>query len=273
MKLNSFETITENFKTSPKMPVVFVGHGHPMNALRDNSFTQGLQNLGKSLPKPNAMLVVSAHWQTRGTVVSSNPNPDTIYDFGNFHQDLFKIRYNAKGSPEYAKLVQESIQSTKVKEDKTMGFDHGAWTVLKYIFPDANIPTFQLSLDYTKGPAYHYQLAKELYQLRSKGVLILSSGNIVHNLGALDWRNPNAKTLDWALEFDTTVKDLLLKQEHQKLINYQKLGKSALLSIPTNEHYLPMLYSIGLQDKKDKLKFAYEGFEYGAISSRCFVLS
>lgn len=272
LKLGNFKNISDNLSNSSKMPVVFVGHGHPMNALLDNDFTRSLAKLGQSIEKPQAILVVSAHWETRGTYVSTNPNPETIYDFGRFDDRLFQIKYPAKGSPTHAKMVQEEVKSTIVKSDDHMGFDHGTWTVLKHIFPAADIPTFQLSLDITQPPQYHYNLAKELYKLRSKGVMVLASGNIVHNLRMLNWRNPQESTFDWAIEFDEKVKKHLNNQHHQPLIDYHKFGKIAQLSIPTNEHYLPLLYTIALQDKKDKLKFTYEGYEYGAISSRCFII-
>lgn len=257
---------------SQKMPVLFIGHGNPMNALYDNAFTKKLHTIKNSITKPKAILVVSAHWLTRGTFVSTNPSPKTIYDFGGFPDELFKVKYEPKGAPELAKEAKDKINYTKVTEDNTMGLDHGAWTILKHIYPDADIPTFQLSIDYSKPASYHYELAKQLDFLRNKGVLIIGSGNIVHNLGMVDFNNPNS-AYDWAIEFDTTVKNLLDKGDDVSLINYEKLGKSALLSIPTNDHYLPMLYILGLKNKGEHVSYLYESMEMGSLSMRSFLIN
>jgi 4,5-DOPA dioxygenase extradiol len=257
---------------SQKMPVLFIGHGNPMNALYDNAFTKKLHTIKNSITKPKAILVVSAHWLTRGTYVSTNPSPKTIYDFGGFPDELFKVKYEPKGAPELAKEVKDKINYTKVAEDNTMGLDHNAWTILKHIYPAADIPTFQLSIDYSKPASYHYELAKQLDFLRNKGVLIIGSGNIVHNLGMVDFNNPN-NAYDWAIEFDTTVKNLLDKGDDASLINYEKLGKSALLSIPTNDHYLPMLYVLGLKNKGEHVSYLYESMEMGSLSMRSFVIN
>jgi 4,5-DOPA dioxygenase extradiol len=182
MKLNNLKNITDGFSTSAKMPVLFIGHGHPMNAILDNNFTQSLIQLGKNIEKPNAILVISAHWETVGTYVSTNPYPSTIYDFGNFDKKLFDIKYEPNGHPELAKELIKSVESTQIKEDKSMGLDHGAWTVLKFIFPKADVPVFEMSMDYSKSAEFHYSLGKELAKLRKKGVMIICSGNIVHNL-------------------------------------------------------------------------------------------
>jgi 4,5-DOPA dioxygenase extradiol len=255
------------------LPALFIGHGHPINAIQKNDFTDMLKKFGTTLEEPKAILVISAHWESRGTKVSTNHNPNTIYDFGNFDPALFDIKYPAKGSPEFAKLARKAIGEDIVKEDSQMGLDHGAWTILKYLFPLANVPVFQLSLDYTKPPEYHYEIAKKLRPLRKEGLLIIGSGNIVHNLMMVDWKNREAKTFDWVIEFDEAVKNYLLKFNHSPLINYDKLGRSATKSVPTNDHYLPMLYIAALQDKKEKVKFIYEGFQYAAISMRSFMIS
>jgi 4,5-DOPA dioxygenase extradiol len=254
-----------------RMPVIFIGHGNPMHALHDNAFTKALSNIQKNISKPKAILVVSAHWLTRGTFVSTNPNPKTIYDFGGFPDELYKVIYEPKGSPELAKELKEKISSPKIEADESMGLDHGAWTVLKHMYPAADIPTFQLSIDYYKPAAYHFELAKQLGYLRNKGVLIIGSGNIVHNLGMVDFRNANGG-YDWAAEFDSKVKELLDKGDFKSLVEYEKLGKSAILSIPTNDHYLPMLYPLGLTLEKESVSYLYEGLEAGSISMRSFVI-
>jgi len=261
----------KKMENTARMPVFFIGHGNPMNALYDNAFTKKLNTIKAGVPKPKAILVVSAHWLTRGTYVSTNPSPKTIYDFGGFPNELFQVKYEPKGSPDLAKEVAQKINYTKVAEDKEMGLDHGAWTILKHIYPAADIPTFQLSIDYSKPASYHYELAKQLNYLRDKGVLIIGSGNIVHNLGMVDFQNPN-NVFDWAREFDTTVKNLLDKGDDVSLINYEKLGKSALLSIPTNDHYLPMIYILGLKNKGEHVEYIYESLEMGSLSMRSFVI-
>ena len=254
-----------------RMPVIFIGHGNPMHALHDNKFTQTLNGIQKTISKPKAILVVSAHWLTRGTFVSTNPNPKTIYDFGGFPEEMYKIKYEPKGAPELAKELKEKITSPKIDADESMGLDHGAWTVLKHMYPSADIPTFQLSVDYYKPASYHFELAKQLGYLRNKGVLIIGSGNLVHNLGMVDFANPNGG-YDWAIEFDSKVKELLDKGDFKSLLEYEKLGKCALLSVPTNDHYLPMIYPLGLKTEKESLTYLYEGMEAGSISMRSFVI-
>ena len=271
MNVRELEKITDRFVSSDRMPMLFIGHGHPMNALLDNEFTRTLSQLGDSLEKPTAALVVSAHWQTRGTYVSVNAQPKTIYDFGNFDSRLFQIRYEPVGSPELAREVIRAATEFSIKEDATMGLDHGAWTVLKYIFPQADVPVFQLSLDYRQPPAYHYRLGQVLRKLRRKGVLIIGSGNIVHNLRMLDWQNLSARPYDWAIEFDATVKQYLDQRQFDKLIRYHELGTVARLSVPTNDHYLPMLYLLGLMEPDERIHYALEGFQYAGISMRSFL--
>jgi 4,5-DOPA dioxygenase extradiol len=273
MNLNEFEQISHSFSLSKTMPVLFIGHGHPMNALFNNNFTQTLTTIGKSIEKPNAIMVVSAHWETRGTYVSINAQPKALYDFGAFDEKLFKIKYEPKGHTDLAKKVIETAALYNIKEDQSMGLDHGAWTVLKYLFPKADVPVFQLSIDYTQPASYHYQLASALKKMRDKGVLIIGSGNIVHNLGILDWNNINAKPFDWAIEFDELVKTKLDKQDFASLINYQQFGKLAQLAIPSNDHYLPLMYTLGLAHKNEKIKYLFEGHQYGSISMRCFQIS
>ncbi len=270
MNLHDLKNQTDHFGKSAKMPVVFIGHGHPMNALLDNSFTQALQKMGTQFEAPNAILMISAHWQTMGSFVSTNQHPKTIYDFGRFDDRLFQLTYEPPGHPAVAKMVMESIQSANVKPDAQMGLDHGAWTVLRHIFPQANIPVLELSIDYSKPPAFHYQLGKELKSLREKGVLIMSSGNIVHNLYAADFYNMEATPFDWAIAFDEQVKKILTAGDHQSLVDYQKLGTAARYAIPTNDHYLPMLYTLGLMDKNEQVNYLFEGYQNASISMRCF---
>lgn len=270
MNLTDLEKASQSFGTSKKMPVLFIGHGHPMNALFDNSFTQRLHKLGEELETPNAILMISAHWETSGTYVSTNALPSTIYDFGGFDQRLFEIKYEPKGHPELAQEVKNLVKSDTVLEDKQMGLDHGAWTVLMHIFPDANIPVFQMSINFQKSPEFHYQLGKELAALRKKGVLIMGSGNIVHNLRKMDWNDINATPLDWNLEFDNLVKNHIDSRNMQELINFQNMGEIARLSIPTSDHYLPMLYTLGLVEKDDEIEHIYEGYQYASLSMRCF---
>ena len=272
MKLKAFESISNGFSNSRKTPLIFIGHGHPMNALLDNNFTQTLSKLGESLEKPNAIMIVSAHWQTKGTFVSANQTPKAIYDFGGMDV-LRQIKYEPKGHPEFAKQVVETAPIYNIQEDHSMGLDHGAWTVLKHLYPKADIPVFELSIDSSQPTSYHFQLANALKKMREKGVLIIGSGNIVHNLNILDWNNIDAKPMDWAVEFDELVKAKLNNLDFQALVNYQQFGKLSEMAHPTNEHYLPMLYILGLADKNEEIKYIFEGFQYGSASMRCFQIS
>lgn len=255
MKLNDLNKMTESFNSTEKMPVLFLGHGNPMNAIEDNEFVQGFRKIGKEVPKPTAVIVVSAHWETKGTFVTAMEKPKTIHDFGGFPKELYEVEYPAPGSPELAKETKGIIKTTEVGLDDTWGLDHGAWTVVKHMYPDADIPVVELSLDYSHGPQYHYDLAKELAPLRQKGVLIIGSGNMVHNLRMVDWRRLNEINYgyDWALEASEIMKTKILTGDHKPLINYQSLGKEFSLAIPTPEHYLPLLYAIALKDENDEV--------------------
>lgn len=252
------------------MPVLFIGHGHPINAVLDNDFTQMLRKVGAEIEKPEAILVVSAHWETVGTYISTNLFPRTIYDFGRFDERLYQVNYDAAGSPELAHNIINQVSLTAVKEDIEMGLDHGAWTILKFLRPQADVPVLEMSLDYGKSPSYHYELAKELMYLRQKGVLIICSGNIVHNLARTDWRNIDAAPYDWNLEFDQLVKSKLENQNFASLINYSDFGELAKMAIPTNEHYLPMIYSLGTMGKNEQITQLFEGYQFGSMSMRCF---
>lgn len=255
-----------------KMPVLFLGHGNPMNAIQENSFTKSLNQLGKSLPRPKAILMISAHWETNGTYVTGMERPKTIHDFGGFPKALFEVQYPAPGAPEIAKNVSHEIKKTSVGIDMSKwGLDHGTWSVLKHIFPNADVPVFQLSLDRTKSMEFHFEIGEKLQFLREQGVMIMGSGNIVHNLREVSW-NPGAKPHDWAIEFDEWVKNKIDNK------NYTALFKEALntyagkLSIPTLEHYLPLLYILGASQENDIITYEYEGIDMASMSMRCFRL-
>ncbi len=256
MKPREFKKWSSSLASTEKMPVLFLGHGNPMNAIEENEFVQGFKTLANSLPQPQAILCISAHWETRGTQVTAMAQPRTIHDFGGFPQALFDVEYPAPGSPELAKYTQEIISSASILLDHQWGLDHGAWSVIKHLYPAANIPVIQLSLDYTQPPEYHYQLAQELAQLRNKGVLIIGSGNLVHNLRKVAWDKINEDNFafDWALEANETFKKHILQEDHASLINYSQLGGAVQLAIPTPEHYLPLLYTLALQNKTDQLE-------------------
>jgi len=261
-------------RKSLKMPVLFIGHGNPMNALYDNSFTQSLTRLGNEFIdklRPKAILVVSAHWLSDGTFVNVSPEPEIIYDFSGFPNELFQVKYPASGSPEYAHQVKKLIASVEETED--WGIDHGSWTVLKHMFPKADIPVFQLSIDYEKPLKYHFDLAKQLKPLREKGVLIIGSGNIVHNI-RLSFQGVREHgeefVYDWVVEFDQWVKEKIESRDFKSLINYESAGTIAKLAVPTIDHYVPMLYSLALAGKNENILFTHEEVTFGAMSMRCF---
>jgi 4,5-DOPA dioxygenase extradiol len=264
------DTSANEFNISAtKMPVMFAGHGNPMNALEDNEFSRAWAEMGRLSPRPKAILCVSAHWETAGLQVTAMPDPKTIHDFYGFPQKLYKMQYNAPGSPGLAGIVRGLIGTTSVKEDHEWGIDHGTWSVLCHMFPEADVPVVQLSLDHTQDAAVHYRIAGELRRLRNRGVLIIGSGNIVHNLRVIDW---GGGAYDWAVEFDEKIKGLVLAKDHESIIEYQKLGKAAGLSIPTNEHYLPLLYALALQDADDKISFFAERVTLGSVSMRSIMI-
>ncbi len=270
MDLKNIHTLLNDLPATETLPTVFIGHGSPANVLAHNEFTQSLASLGTSLPVPQAILVVSAHWITKGTFVSVSKKPETIYDFYGFPEEMYKITYPAPGASEWAKKIPSLVQHTKVEIDEKMGLDHGAWTVLRHMYPKANVPVFQLSIDMSKPMEYHYQIGRELRGLRKRGVLILGSGNIVHNLRLVDWRGEDVNAFDWAIEFDEFVKKNLNAGNHQPLLKYDQQGSSARQAVPTNDHYIPMIYILGLQEKNEDLQFTFEGFQYASVSMRCF---
>lgn len=259
---------------SQRMPSVFIGHGSPMNALLDTPFTRHLRQLGERLERPAAVLVVSAHWLTqRGSFVSVNPDPGTIHDFGGFPDELFAVRYPAPGAPREAQQVITSVKSVPVHADHEMGLDHGAWTILKHIFPKADVPVFQLSIDQDLSTEQHYALAQELQGLRDKGILLIGSGNVVHNLGRINWQGGElAPAFDWAQQFDAFVEKNVRARDDLALVNYQRLGSIAQLAHPTNDHYLPLLYTLGASRKDETLTEVHSGIDMGSISMRSFTI-
>lgn len=268
MKSVELAKLNNGLESTDKMPILFLGHGSPMNAIEENSFVRGFRAIGKDIEKPKAILCISAHWETRGTYVTAMQNPRTIHDFGGFPQALFDVQYPAPGSPELAATTKELITSTQVGLDHQWGLDHGAWSVIKHLYPNADIPVIQMSLDYGKSPEYHYQLAKELGALRQKGVLIIGSGNLVHNLGMIAWDKMNLDNYgyDWAIEANQQMKQYIADRDHQKLIRYGSHGTAWKLAIPSPDHYLPLLYIIALQDDKEQAQFYNDQTVAGAIS-------
>jgi 4,5-DOPA dioxygenase extradiol len=266
--LNDLHKISGSFSNTEKMPVLFLGHVSPMNAIEENQFVAGFRNLAKSLPQPNAILCISAHWFTKGTKVTAMEIPRTIHDFGGFPQALFDVQYPAQGSLELAVATKELLLPTAVELDEHWGLDHGAWSVIKHLYPEANVPVIQLSIDYTKSGQYHFELAQKLSALRTKGILIIGSGNIVHNLGLVDFRNFDKDNYgyDWAIEVKVTVNNYLLDGNFQPLIDFEKQNKAFQLAIPTPEHYLPLIYTLGLKGKSEELSLFNDKLLAGSLS-------
>ena len=239
-----------------KTPLLFIGHGSPMNGIENNQFSQQWSSLAKDFPEPTAVIVISAHWLTRGTFVTAMEKPRTIHDFGGFPKALFDVQYPAIGSPVIAEETQKLITKTDVHLDHDWGLDHGTWTIIRHIYPKANIPILQLSIDYHQSPQYHYELAQELATLRRKGVLIIGSGNMVHNLRMVDFQRINgAYGYDWAIEMNEKFKKNITERNHKDLINYESMGQAAKLAIPTPDHYYPLLYILGMQEKNEEASF------------------
>jgi 4,5-DOPA dioxygenase extradiol len=265
--LSAFRKFTEDLAPQDyTMPVLFIGHGSPMNGIEDNEFSQRWLKMAQEIPTPKAVLVVSAHWFTKGTKITAMDFPKTIHDFGGFPKELFAVQYAAPGHAALAKETVELVKSTHVELDHDWGLDHGTWTIIRHMYPEADVPVLQLSIDYTKGPQYHYDLAQELTALRKKGVLIVGSGNMVHNLRMMDWTMINGGGYDWTQTINEKFKELILARDHQPLINYQTLGKEALLAIPTVEHYLPLMYTLGLQGKNEEATFFNDKMVGGSLT-------
>ena len=248
-----------------RQPVLFIGHGSPMNALANNNYTQALNQLAKELTKPKAILCISAHWMTEGTAVTHSAQPQTIHDFFGFPQELFQVQYPAPGDPELAEQVSEKIPDVRL--DEAWGLDHGTWSVLRHIYPRAEVPVVQLSLNLRQPPEFHFQLGEKLRFLRDQDVLILGSGNIVHNLRKIQW-DENAPAFQWAEEFDAWVKECLIKRDHMSLVHSFRQTEAGQLSVPTLEHYLPLLYILGASQPDDKVSFPFEGLQNASISMR-----
>lgn len=271
-KLSTLNKFSNELPHTSKMPVLFLGHGSPMNAIEENEFVQGFRNISQQIEKPHAILVISAHWETKGTYVTAMENPQTIHDFGGFPQALFDVQYPAPGSPQLAQVTKEIITSTEVHLDDKWGLDHGSWSVIKHLYPNADVPIVQMSIDYSKPPSYHYALAKELAALRKRGVLIVGSGNNVHNLRMVSWQHINAVgfAFDWAKYADDKMKEYIRDGNHQPLIDYHLQGKEFQLAIPTPEHYMPMIYALALQDKNENISIFNDQAIAGSLTMTSF---
>ena len=263
------DTMNSRNSNEGRMPVMFIGHGNPMNAIDQNEYTNNWIKIGENLPRPKAILTVSAHWLTRGTAVTAMERPRTIHDFGGFPKALFEQQYPAPGSPEFAEITRNIVTKTEVQSDFDWGLDHGTWSFLLPMIPAADVPVYQLSLDYYKPLSYHYELAKELAVLRDKGVLIVGSGNIVHNLGKVDFSIN--KGYDWADEFDDTIRKFISAGDHNAVIEYEKLGTISKLAVPTHDHYLPMIYSLALVNRNEPMYFFNDRTDVGSISMTSFI--
>jgi 4,5-DOPA dioxygenase extradiol len=248
------------------MPAVFFGHGNPMNALQTNPYTTRWAAIGAALPRPKAILCVSAHWYVAGAAVTVNTTPRTIHDFGGFPRELYEVQYPAPGDPELARRVQRLLAPLPVELAEHWGLDHGTWSVLCHVFPSADIPIVQLSINETKPASFHYEIGQRLAGLREEGVLIVGSGNLVHNLHAYAWGRHAVEPFDWAVRFEQEARGLLVSGDHTPLIRYETLGREAGLSIPTPDHYLPLLYVIGTRATSEPLRFPVEGVDGGSIS-------
>ncbi|MBL7778263.1 MAG: 4,5-DOPA dioxygenase extradiol [Chitinophagales bacterium] len=270
---NTLKKINQRLPTAGnKMPVLFVGHGSPMNAIEDNEFSQRWAKMGQEIPQPTTVVCISAHWLTKGTYITAMEQPTTIHDFGGFPKDLFDVQYPAPGHPELANEVTQLSTTNKIQLDHEWGLDHGTWSVLKQMYPKANIPVLQLSIDYNRPAAYHFALAKELASLRNKGVLLIGSGNMVHNLSMVAWNKINEPEygFDWAHEINTLFKQHISSRNFNPLLNYESLGAAAKLAIPTPDHYYPMIYSLGLIDSKDDISFFNDKAVGGSLTMTSF---
>jgi 4,5-DOPA dioxygenase extradiol len=248
------------------MPAIFFGHGNPMNALLRNSYTEGWRQFGERTPKPNAILSVSAHWFVPESAVTISVTPRTIHDFGGFPRELYAVEYPASGAPELARRVQQLLAPLPVKLDDSWGLDHGTWSVLRHVYPDADVAVVQLSINKTQPAAFHFELGRKLASLRDERVLIMGSGNLVHNLHAYAWGLQMADPCDWAVRFEAKAKEIMLAREYKQLVEYEKLGSEAMLSIPTPDHYLPLLYVLGASQERDAITFPIEGVDGGSVS-------
>jgi 4,5-DOPA dioxygenase extradiol len=266
--LNGLSSWAHDLKLVDTMPTLFLGHGSPMNAIEENEFVAGFRNISKSIPTPSAILCVSAHWFTQGTMVTAMEMPKTIHDFTGFPPALYEVNYPAHGDPSLAAYTKQLLQPKTVELDEKWGLDHGAWSVIKHLYPEANIPVIQLSIDYTKPASYHYELAQQLKKLRNKGVLVVGSGNIIHNLRMIDWANFDKDDYgyDWAIEARATINECLLTANYHPLLQYHEQGSALKLAIPSPDHYLPLLYTLGLQNKGDSIELFNDKLLAGSLS-------
>ena len=271
MQLNGSKKIIEGFEATAQMPLFFVGHGSPMNAIEENQFVNGWRDAALAIPTPKAILCISAHWETNGTLVTIMKNPRTIHDFGGFPQKLYEVQYPAPGSPELAGITQKLVKSVQVFPDENWGLDHGCWSVVSRMYPEADIPVVQLSLDLTRPGKYHYRLAKELKDLRKMGILIIGSGNIVHNLRKIDWNNPTGG-FDWAEEANAGFKKMIQNREYDKLTDITGLSSAYKMAVPTPEHYNPLLYVLGLKEENEEVEFFNDEIVMGSISMTSVII-
>jgi 4,5-DOPA dioxygenase extradiol len=266
--MTEFDILAGNLIPSDLMPLLFVGHGSPMNAIEDNIYSRKWIELGQNLPHPQAILSISAHWLTSGTKVTAMEKPSTIHDFGGFPEELFRQEYPAPGSPEMADSITSIDSEFTIREDHSWGLDHGTWSILKPMFPLADIPVIQLSIDYSKPPEYHFELARQLSKLREKGVLVMGSGNMVHNLRQLRF---DEKIPDWSEQFDTQISQWIEAGDDHSILRFQELGSVARMAHPTYDHFLPLLYVLGMKSKSDQPEFFNTGFQMGSISMRSVI--
>ncbi|WP_374361020.1 4,5-DOPA dioxygenase extradiol [Cloacibacterium sp.] len=268
MNLNDLQNISDQFTKTERMPVLFLGHGSPMNAIEENQFVRGFREISKKIPTPNAILCISAHWFTKGTFVTSGEIQKTIHDFYGFPPELFAVQYPAKGNPALAKETVELLSPNPVIETDSWGLDHGAWSVIRHLYPEANIPVIQMSIDYTKSAQYHFELAEKLSKLRDKGILIIGSGNIIHNLRLIDWRNINTVGAgwDWAIEARAKTNEWIMDGNYQNLINFEKQGTALQNAVPTPDHYLPLIYTLGLKKKTEEISLFNDELIGGSLS-------
>ena len=275
MNIKALSTLAEHFPATDTMPALFLGHGSPMNAIEENEFVAGFRTIAKTIPRPKAILCVSAHWETKGTYVTAMEQPRTIHDFGGFPQALFDVQYPAPGSHALAEETKALITKTTILSDHEWGLDHGTWSVVKHLYPNADIPIIQLSLDYSQPPQYHYELAQQLQQLRNKGILLIGSGNMVHNLRLLDWRKLSVTNyaFDWAKEAQEKMTSYILSDNHDQLIHYTKQGKAFELAIPTPEHYLPLLYILALKKKNEHPQLFNNHYVAGSLTMTSVIIA
>ena len=268
MQLHELKKIAEGFDNSPLMPVLFLGHGSPMNAIEENQFVQGFRNTAATLPKPNAILCISAHCYTRGTFVTGMEHPKTIHDFGGFPRALYEVQYPAPGDPALAAAVSQLIDRTTVTVSDQWGLDHGAWSVIKHLYPHADIPVVQMSIDYTLSPEKHFEIGEQLYQLRKKGILIVGSGNIIHNLGLVDFPNMDKDNYgyDWAIEARQSLNKLILDGNFAPLLKYNNMGLAVKLAVPTPDHYLPLIYALALRKNDEPMQLFNDKLVAGSLS-------